>query len=105
MGACRTFGLPIRHFAAGSQISSIQKSQIPKINRRGGLLLLLRMKCRFLGLQICDQGLNPFNRDLIAIDKSIRRQCSIFLSSSAQVSHMGNPFNRVPRQRLLDAYW
>src|SRR6266481_2429136 len=67
---------PIRHFAAGSQISSMQKRPIPKINRqfrrstgacwRGGLLLLLWMKCRFLRLQIRDQGLNPFNRDLIA---------------------------------------
>ena len=53
-----------------------KKGPIPKINRqfrrstgacwRGGLLLLLWMKCRFLRLQIRDQGLNPFNRDLIA---------------------------------------
>jgi hypothetical protein len=33
---------------------------------QGGLLLLLRMKCCFLRLQISDHRLNPFNRDLIA---------------------------------------
>ena len=32
----------------------------------GGLLLLLRMKCCFLRLQISDHRLNPINRNLIA---------------------------------------
>jgi hypothetical protein len=90
---------PIRQFAAGSQISSIQKRPIPKINRRGGLLVLLRMKCRFLRVQICDQGLNPFNRDLIANRQEHSPvMLDLFVELDASVAHGGIRSSRVPRQ-------
>ena len=96
---------PYDNFAAGSQISSIQKSQIPKINRRGGLLLLLGMKCRFLGLQICDQGLNPFNRDLIANRQEHSPvMLDLFVEFGAGVAH-GEPVQPRTKATLLDAYW
>ena len=78
-----------------------KKSQIPKINRRGGLLLLLGMKCRFLGLQICDQGLNPFNRDLIANRQEHSPvMLDLFVEFGAGVAH-GEPVQPRTKATLI----
>jgi hypothetical protein len=67
---------------------------------------LLRMKCRFLRLQICDQGLKPFNRDLIANRQEHSPvMLNLFVDFGALVAHGEPRSNRVPRQLLLDAHW
>ncbi len=70
----------------------------------GGLLLSLGVKGRFLRLQICDQGPNPFNRDLIAD----RQQHSLvmldlFVEFGALVAH-GTRSRPLTGRSLLDAY-
>jgi hypothetical protein len=50
------------------------------------------MKGRFLRLQICDQDLNPFNRDLIAnAQQHLPVMIDLFVELGALTAH-GNPF-------------
>src|SRR5438874_12271462 len=106
MGARRTFGLAhTTFFRRFPNPVNSKKAKTPKINRRGGLLLLLGMKCRFLGLQICDQGLNPFNRDLIANRQEHSPvMLDLFVEFGAGVAH-GEPVQPRTKATLLDAYW
>ena len=62
------------------------------------------MKCRFLRLQIRDQGLNPFNRDLIANrHEHLPVMRDLFVELGARVAHGETGSSRVPRQPLWDA--
>jgi hypothetical protein len=65
-------------------------------------LLSLRVKARFLRLQICDQGLNPLNRDLIA-DRQVYSpvMLDLFVEFGALVTH-GNPLQAANRG---DPHW
>ena len=70
----------------------------------GGLLLSLRVKGRFLRLQICDQGRNPFNRDLIA-DRQEHSlvMLDLFVEFGALVAH-GTRSKPLTEAISLDAY-
>jgi hypothetical protein len=107
----RTFGLAHTTFCrrfpnlVNSKKADPQNQQaIPHLAVR--LLLLLGMKCRFLRLQIRDQGLNPFNRDLIANrQEHLPVMRDLFVELDARVAHGETRSSRVPRQPLWDACW
>ncbi len=59
------------------------------------------MKCRFLGLQICDQGLNPFKRDLIANRQEHSPvMLDLFVEFGAPVAH-GEPVQPRTKATLI----
>ncbi len=64
-------------------------------------MLLLRMKCRLLRLQISDHRLKPFNRDLIANGQEYAPvMLDLFIEFVALVAH-GNPLEPRTEATLI----
>jgi hypothetical protein len=64
-------------------------------------VLLLRMKCRLLRLQISDHRLKPFNRDLIANGQEYAPvMLDLFIEFVALVAH-GNPLEPRTEATLI----
>src|SRR5947199_6330854 len=102
MGARRTFGLAHTTFCGRfPNLVNSKKAKSPKSTGEAAYCFCSGMKCRFLGLQICDQRLNPFNRDLIANRQEHSPvMLDLFVEFGAGVAH-GEPVQPRTKATLI----